>query len=110
MVYLFDYLCSRESEPAVELPSHLLKELGDPTGYPAVRSAQTTAYAESLGRQSHEDLHHRVRDTSAMEFFMLLMKEGVQKLPDIRRCNQSQLAGFTKGRDLQNSANCRLQR
>jgi hypothetical protein len=31
VVYMFDFLCSRELEPAVELPSHLPKELGDPT-------------------------------------------------------------------------------
>jgi len=37
---------------------------------------------------------------SARQFFGLLKKAGVQKLLDIRRRNQSQLAGFTKGRDL----------
>ena len=40
------------------------------------------------------------RGKSAREFFGLLKKAGVQKLLDIRRRNQSQLAGFTKGRDL----------
>ena len=50
------------------------------------------------------------RDKSAMEFFMLLKKEGVRKLLDIRRRNESQLARFTKGRDLQASASYRLQR
>jgi len=40
------------------------------------------------------------RGKSAREFFGLLRKAGVQKLLDIRRRNQSQLAGFTKGRDL----------
>lgn len=40
------------------------------------------------------------RRRSAKEFFGLLRKAGVQKLLDIRRRNQSQLAGFTKGRDL----------
>jgi uncharacterized protein (DUF488 family) len=40
------------------------------------------------------------RGKSAREFFALLKKAGVQKLLDIRRRNQSQLAGFTKGSDL----------
>ncbi len=40
------------------------------------------------------------RGKSAREFFGLLKKAGVQKLLDIRRRNQSQLAGFTKGSDL----------
>jgi len=40
------------------------------------------------------------RGKSARGFFGLLRKAGVQKLLDIRRRNQSQLAGFTKGRDL----------
>ena len=40
------------------------------------------------------------RGKSAREFFGLLKKADVQKLLDIRRRNQSQLAGFTKGRDL----------
>lgn len=40
------------------------------------------------------------RGKSAREFFGLLKKAGVQKLLDIRRRNQSQFAGFTKGRDL----------
>ena len=40
------------------------------------------------------------RGKSAKEFFGLLKKAGVQKLLDIRRRNQSQLAGFTKGSDL----------
>ncbi len=40
------------------------------------------------------------RGRSAREFFGLLKKAGVQKLPDIRRRNQSQLAGSTKGSDL----------
>ena len=40
------------------------------------------------------------RGKSAREFFGLLEKAGVQKLLDIRRRNQSQLAGFTKGSDL----------
>jgi uncharacterized protein (DUF488 family) len=40
------------------------------------------------------------RGKSAREFFGLLRKAGVQKLLDIRRRNQSQLAGFTKGSDL----------
>lgn len=41
------------------------------------------------------------RGKSAREFFGLLQEAGVQKLLDIRRRNQSQLAGFTKGRDLE---------
>ena len=40
------------------------------------------------------------RGKSAREFFGLLRKAGVQKLLDIRRRNQSQLAGFTKGSNL----------
>ena len=40
------------------------------------------------------------RGKSAREFFGLLKKAGVQKLLDVRRRNQSQLAGFTRGRDL----------
>ncbi len=40
------------------------------------------------------------RGRSAREFFGLLKKAGVQKLLDIRRRNQFQLAGFTKGSDL----------
>jgi len=40
------------------------------------------------------------RGKSAREFFGLLKKAGVQKVLDIRRRNQSQLAGFTKGSDL----------
>ena len=40
------------------------------------------------------------RGRTAREFFGLLKKAGAQKLLDIRRRNQSQLAGFTKGRDL----------
>ena len=38
---------------------------------------------------------------SAKEFFGLLKNAGVQKLLDVRRRNISQLAGFTKGPDLQ---------
>ncbi len=38
---------------------------------------------------------------SAKQFFALLRDAGVQKLIDIRRTNSSQLAGFTKGRDLE---------
>ena len=38
---------------------------------------------------------------SAKQFFALLCDAGVQKVIDIRRSNSSQLAGFTKGRDLQ---------
>ncbi|MFC1806600.1 DUF488 family protein [Planctomycetota bacterium] len=41
------------------------------------------------------------RGKSAREFFGLLRTAGVEKLLDIRRRNQSQLAGFTKGRDLE---------
>ena len=40
------------------------------------------------------------RGKSAREFFGSLKKASVQKLLDIRRRNQSQLAGFTKGSDL----------
>ena len=37
---------------------------------------------------------------SAEEFFNLIKKNGIEILIDIRLNNQSQLAGFTKGRDL----------
>jgi len=37
---------------------------------------------------------------SAETFFTALQEAGVQKLIDVRRSNASQLAGFTKGRDL----------
>lgn len=37
---------------------------------------------------------------SAEEFFGLLSQNGVIKLIDVRLSNQSQLAGFTKARDL----------
>lgn len=38
---------------------------------------------------------------SAEEFFGLLRRAGIQRLVDIRLNNSSQLAGFTKARDLQ---------
>ena len=38
---------------------------------------------------------------SAKNFFNTLKKHGIQKLVDVRRKNASQLAGFTKGNDLQ---------
>ncbi|MBL7223188.1 MAG: DUF488 domain-containing protein [Candidatus Brocadiae bacterium] len=41
------------------------------------------------------------RGKLARQFFTLLQEAGVQKVLDIRRKNQSQLAGFTKGRDLE---------
>ena len=37
---------------------------------------------------------------SARSFFTILKKQGIQKLIDVRRKNISQLAGFTKGPDL----------
>ena len=37
---------------------------------------------------------------TAEEFFSTLERVGVEKLIDVRRSNSSQLAGFTKGRDL----------
>lgn len=37
---------------------------------------------------------------TAEEFFELLIKNGVEKLVDIRLNNKSQLAGFAKGNDL----------
>lgn len=37
---------------------------------------------------------------TAEEFFSTLKRVGVEKLIDVRRSNSSQLAGFTKGRDL----------
>jgi len=37
---------------------------------------------------------------SAQEFFGLLTRNGVRTLVDVRLNNRSQLAGFTKGRDL----------
>ena len=40
------------------------------------------------------------RGRSAEEFFTALERAGVEKVIDIRRTNSSQLAGFTKGRDL----------
>ena len=38
---------------------------------------------------------------NAEQFFTLLKKSGVKKLVDIRLNNRSQLAGFTKGEDLE---------
>lgn len=38
---------------------------------------------------------------SAEDFFSLIKKNGVEMLIDVRLNNQSQLAGFTKGRDLE---------
>lgn len=37
---------------------------------------------------------------SAEEFFYLIQNNGIEVLIDVRLNNQSQLAGFTKGRDL----------
>lgn len=37
---------------------------------------------------------------SAEEFFGLIQNNGIEVLIDVRLNNQSQLAGFTKGRDL----------
>lgn len=37
---------------------------------------------------------------SAENFFLTLKKASVQKVIDVRRSNASQLAGFTKGRDI----------
>lgn len=37
---------------------------------------------------------------SAKEFFDLIKKHNIEMLIDVRLNNQSQLAGFTKGRDL----------
>ena len=42
-----------------------------------------------------------VSKKSAEEFFAILVKTGIQKLLDIRLNNQSQLLGFSKGRDLE---------
>jgi hypothetical protein len=51
--YRLNFLCSRELGPAVEPPSHLLKELGDPMARrtrPRVRSPGGCARTRARGR------------------------------------------------------------